>query len=321
MSRVWFASAVIALGIFVGACSQQSFLLGPAELLYQAKITWNSKVDILWVIDNTPSMAQHQNILAQRAPDFLNGLLARGLDFKIAATTVDMRSGGNRGAFIGSPAVISPSTPNIMNAFLNKLVVGEVNYDLEQGLDAMRSAIELRNSTNSGFFRSDAFLVVIFVSNEDDGSPNSSANYINYLDSVKPPTPVGDRNWVAQFIGVTNASGENCSTYGNYTEAGYRYMDLVNVSKGTSSTICTGDFKSALSGVERRIYEISSKFYLDRKPVDGSIVVSVNGQTIPEDSANGWTYSAIDNSIQLHGSSVVRAVVPVKIYYQPTEAK
>lgn len=315
--RIFFVIAAIVLC----ACEQQAFLLAPANVSYSSNVTWNNKVDILWVIDNTPSMAQHQNVLAQKSGAFLNGLLSRNLDFRIAATTVDMRSGGNVGKFIGSPAVLSKSTPNIAAAFNQKITVAEESYDLEQGLGAMKRAFELRTSTNTGFFRDDALLVVIVVTNEEDGSQDNPGDYINFLDTIKPRTPIGDRNWVFHFIGVTGAAGENCSTYGNYTEPGYKYMQLVDNSGGAKTTVCTGDFAAALAGVEKRIYDMASRFYLDRVPDVNSIEVLINGVKISQDPVNGWTYIEADNSIQLHGSAIARTDVKIDIFYQPLNSK
>ncbi|OQW48435.1 MAG: hypothetical protein A4S09_04460 [Proteobacteria bacterium SG_bin7] len=317
MARIFFVIAAV----FLSACEQQAFLLAPASESHSSSITWNNKVDILWVIDNTPSMAQHQTVLAQKSGAFLNGLLSRNLDFRIAATTVDMRSGGTEGKFIGSPAVLTKSTPNIAAAFNQKITVAEAAYDLEQGLGGMKRALELRSSTNTGFFRSDALLVVIVVTNEDDGSPGNPSDYISFLDTIKPRTPIGERNWVFHMIGVTGAAGENCSTYGNYTEPGYRYMQLVDNSGGAKTTICTGDFSAALAGVEKRIYDTASRFYLDRVPDVSSIEVLINGNKIPNDPVNGWTYIAADNSIQLHGNAIARTDVKIDIFYQPIGTK
>lgn len=312
---------LVIAALIVGGCGQQDFLLAPASIDYQAKVTWNNKVDILWVIDNTPSMSQHQSVLAQRSYEFLQGLISRKMDFRIAATTVDMRSGSTRGAFVGSPAVITPTTPNIYSAFSAKITIAEEAYDAEQGLAAMKRAFEIRDTTNTGFFRSDALLVVVVLTNEEDTSPDNSSDYVQFLDALKPPTPMGERNWVFHFMGVTGATGENCSTYGNYTEPGYRYMDLVNASGGAKTTICTGDFASALAGVEKRIYDTASRFYLDRVPEVTTIFVYINGVQVPQDSVNGWTYIAGDNSIQLHGTAIARTDVKVQIYYQPTGSK
>lgn len=315
--RIFFVVAAIVMT----ACDQQTFLLAPANISYSSNIKWNNKVDILWVIDNTPSMAQHQTTLAQKSGTFINGLLSRNLDFRIAATTVDMRSGGTEGKFIGSPMILTKATPNIAAAFNQKITAAEEIYDLEQGLGAMKRAFELRNSTNAGFFRSDALLVVIVVTNEDDGSSDDPSDYISFLDTIKPRTPFGDRNWVFHMIGVTGAAGENCSTYGNYTEPGDRYMELVNSSGGAKTTICTGDFGAALAGVEKRIYDVASRFYLDRLPDVSSIEVRVDGNIIPNDPVNGWTYIEADNSIQLHGSAIARTDVKIDIFYQPLGTK
>lgn len=318
LGKTLLGIAALVVGV---SCGQQDFLLAPASVDYQAKVTWNNKVDILWVIDNTPSMNKHQTVLAQRSSEFLQGLLGRKMDFRIAATTVDMRSGSTRGAFVGSPSVITPTTANIYNAFNEKIMIPEEAYDAEQGLAAMKRAFEIRGTTNAGFFRDDALLVVIVVSNEEDTSPDNAGDYIQFLDTIKPRTPMGDRNWVFHFIGVTGAAGENCSTYGNYTEPGFRYMDLVNSSGGAKTTICTGDFAAALAGVEKRIYDTASRFYLDRVPDESTIAVYINSTLIPQDAANGWTYNSADNSIQLHGTAIARTDVNLQIYYQPIGSK
>ncbi len=313
-------SLVSAFSGFI-SCSNQNFGLTSASLKYQARISYNNKVDILWIVDNTPSMAKHQANLAPRANDFLRGLINKGMDFRIAATTPDLTSTGENGAFIGSPKVINPGTADIYNVFSSKIKLPEVDYATEQGLGAMQKAIELRGSTNSGFFRDDAFLVIVVLTNEDDKSPGPSSDYVNYLNNFKPNTKDGEKNWILNLIGVLDANDVNCTTRDRYVEAGYEYMDLADYSNGTKSTICTDDFTAALAGVERRIYEIASKFFLDRTPVVETIEVRIGSRLISEDPVNGWTYNAADNSIQLHGTSISRTNEEISINYEPTSAK
>ena len=58
------------------------------ETFYQVK-SQMEKVDILWVVDNSGSMEEEQDSLARNFDLFIEELLKKDIDFKMAVTTTD----------------------------------------------------------------------------------------------------------------------------------------------------------------------------------------------------------------------------------------
>ncbi|MDZ4661136.1 MAG: hypothetical protein SGJ18_05900 [Pseudomonadota bacterium] len=320
MKRLLISATILAFLALQMSCAAQKFGLAPEADKYNATVTWNNKIDILWIIDNTPSMQQHQTILANQIGAFADGLSTRNLDFHLGVTTSNISTDGERGKLIGNPKVLTGSTPNFRNQFVSRVVLPEVDH-YEQGLGAMKKAIEIGSNDNAGFFRADAFLVVVVFSNEDDHSEGNAQDYINFLESYKKPTQFGERMWTFHTLAVMGTAGEGCSTNGQFTEPGYEYMGMTNFSGGIKTSICVSDFKQALSGIEKKLWDSTAKFILDRIPVVESIEVRINGELVPNDAVNGWTYHEEDNSIRLHGTSVARIDSSLTINYNPTTAK
>ena len=166
--------------------------------------------------------------------------------------------------------------------------------------------------------RDSALLAVIFLSDEDDGSVNSSQYYINFLDTLKPLFPYGARGWLANSIVVPSLT-DQCKTYNQFASPGIRFMDLSNASQGVVESICSPDLVQATSDIKARISEMLTQYHLDRPADPTSIKVVINGVSIKNDSVNGWTFDVKANTITFHGSAVPPANAVVQIDYQPTQ--
>ena len=123
---------------------------------------------------------------------------------------------------------------------------------------AFSSPLASTNGYNDGFLRTNALLVVIFLSNEDDQS--ATADYGSFLDQIRPPlAATGQRSWVAQFMGVTDTDS-SCKTsqwaQAGYSEVGTKYISLANQSGGDSEAICDADLRRALTNVKARVLEV-----------------------------------------------------------------
>jgi hypothetical protein len=69
-----------------------------------------AKIDILFVVDNSGSMAQEQANLATNFPQFISVIEASGLDYRVAITTTGMDFTYNQALFPGGPVIPPPST-------------------------------------------------------------------------------------------------------------------------------------------------------------------------------------------------------------------
>lgn len=306
------------------ACSAVSFDLPQTSNSFGQVVTYNNKVDIIWIVDNSTSMLQHQQRLSAQIPDLVTVLNSLKLDYHMAVITTSM--GGTSpdgGKFIGSPKYVTSSTPDLVNNLKNRIIVGEAGSNLERGLESLEKSLSPTYLANEGkgFFRDDALLVVIAVSDEDDKSAvsDSAKHYTSFLDGIKQPWVDGSRSWVFNFIGVLPTS-TNCKTFNDYAEAGLTFLDIVNESGGISESICTTNLSTAIASTRARIFQILTDFKLSKRPVIESIVVTIDGVDVPRSSENGWDYIEANNSIRFYGSAVPAADASIKVDFKPVEA-
>lgn len=313
----------LLIPFLITACGYAKFKLSPENQGFSYKPEYAAKVDIVFIVDNSSSMQDHQEILAQSTTSFLRLLRERELDYQIAVTTTDMSKTGSRGKFIGQPAVMDQTTPSIEGQLRSRLVAGTEGSSSEQGLEALDRALSfpLNEEENIGFLRGDALLVAIVLTNENDFSKESIEDYIHKLNVLKPPLPHRPQSWIFNFVGVTGTNDEDCTTYGDYSSVGKRYMELVKYSRGVSSTICTAVLRETLANVHRVILRNLTEIFLNRIPTEGTLVVRFDGQIVPESEVDGWTYHAETNSIQFHGDYIPTKATEIQITFDPTLPK
>lgn len=321
---------LLALLMTASGCNKQTFGLAPANQEFGQKAMYNTQVDVLWVIDTSSSMDTYQNLLAPQMGLFVDAMNQTGLDYHMATTTMDMSGSGGRGKFVaasGTPLILTSQTPNLTQILSQRIQLGGNGSPVERGLEAMKAALSAPLASsggyNSGFLRKNAMLVIVFLSNEDDQS--ATLDYGAFLDGIRPPlTATGERSWLAQFMGVTDADS-SCKTsawaQAGYSDVGTKYIALANQSGGTSEAICDADLKRALTNVKARILEVITEFHLDRVPNLATLAVYVNGALVPQDAANGWTYYAATNSVRFHGTAVPPVDGLIRIGYDPSGIK
>lgn len=306
-------------------CGAQTFAVEEESKNFGQQVTYNSEVDVLWVVDTSSSMAKHQDLLANQVPLFIEGLNATGLDYQIGVTTMDMNGGGARGALLaqaGTPKVLKRNTPNLIGLLAGRIRAGENGSPVERGREAMMEALRLSTpgGANEGFLRQDSLLNVIFLTNEEDQSDNS-IDYVASLDFLKPLLPYGDRSWLAHFMGVTSGDSACKTAEWGFASPGLRYMDLATASAGSTESICDADFKRALTNVRSRVLEVLTDFPLEREPNVDTIRVYVDGVEIPKSETNGWSYRAAANAIRFHGSAIPKAGARIKVDFDPAGLK
>jgi len=188
----------------------------PRSVVAEVPATPNRNLDLLFVIDDSPSMQDKQNNLANNFPNFINVLqsVPGGLpNLHIGVVTTDMGTKGSDDASpgpgigqvgnggcagTGDSGNLQTNGAPVTNVFLSDIASGGTrvkNYTgtladafsmmarvgaggcgFEQPLAAMRKALE-NNTANAGFLRADAVLGVVFLTDEDDCSIRTSAMF------------------------------------------------------------------------------------------------------------------------------------------------
>jgi hypothetical protein len=304
------------------ACNKASgFAVLPESNAFSGAVTYSNKVDILWVMDTTASMAAHQPNVVAQIGSFIDVIVSKNLDFHLAVTTTNMGSSGERGQFVGKPSILTSTTPDLKATFQSTLSSLQNTSALERGIQASVTAISppLVNGVNAGFLRSDAFLAIVYIGNENDQSPDTVASYEAQINAIKPAYQFSGA-WMANFIGVLNLD-PSCSTNGQVNYPGARYMQLVGATDGINQSLCTSDLSSALSQIRQFIVSVTTSYKLNNTPVVDTIQVTVNGQVVPSDATNGWTYDPLSNVVWLHGSYISTNTSQVNVTYTNANGK
>jgi len=292
--------------LLLAGCSKQNFQTVNDENSFLAAASYNANVDILWVIDNSyATMEVHQNRIADKMQSFYDGLIANKTNFRIAATTMDMSSGGAQGDLLGSVPVISKSTPNAVARLQELLKRGGQGNNSEIGLGAMKRALEkeVSKGTAARFLRDDALLVIVFVTDDRDFSIGTPNDYKNFLDGLKGENTLKNQKWIANYIGVTDLNDPNCRTYGDYSAKGDDYIELAQGSGGVSDSICDTDFSSYIDQITLRLKSVLNRYKLEDIPILDSLTVYKNRALIRRDSTDGWIYETETNTVVLNGSA------------------
>jgi len=271
-----------------------------------------AQIDILWVVDNSPSMQDEQNNLANNFNSFISIIEQSQVDYQIGVISTDMELAGHQGELQGSPKIIVRG-PNAESQFANNVRVGTGGAGNEQGLLAAYTALTepLISGANAGFLRTGGALAIIFVSDENDHSFGKIDFYQRIFEQMKG---IGNENRViaAAIVGDQPDGCTNPQT--GDAQAGTRYHQLVQVVGGSIGSICSTDFSVTLNQLGLTVAGLSRKFTLsDENPEESSIVVKVNGQEIQKDFQNGWTFE--NGSIFFQGSYVPPPAATIEVSY------
>jgi len=308
----------LSLLLTLWSCSQASFDVPKQQLLFDAGVTFNNKVDLIFMVDNSSSMLQFQRRLESQVDHLVVALNQKGLDYRIAVVSSDLRPSGSGGRLLGAPNFLTKTTPNLINLLRSRLVLGQTGSDIESGLGSLRQA--LMTGSGAEFLRPSALLAIVVLTNEDDYSLGSVSEYRDYFDVVKNQVPGFSRGWMLNFIGVVSIDG-NCRTVASFKEAGLRYMALADISGGIKASICDTDLSAAVSNLEKRIVQVLSEYKLAKIPDLTTVRVYINGSMVPKNDQNGWLYLEASNSIQFQGEFLPTATDRIRIDYKPLEGE
>jgi hypothetical protein len=229
-------------------------------------------VDILFVIDNSCSMQQEQALLANNFPAFLQYFQTSGLDYHIGVVSTDMEDPSQAGKLIarGGYRYIDENTTNPEVVFAQMVQLGIGGWFEERGRDAVYTALELRadDASNLDFYRDEAALDVIFVSDEDDQSELLS--------------PIEFREWFTNLKWspdvVTAHSIIAPETFGacqDAPEVGALYQAYTAYTGGSEFSICQSDWQPMLDTLGLEASGLLREYFLSKIPVLETLQVQV----------------------------------------------
>jgi hypothetical protein len=341
-------TAIFSIGslwIFAGCGNDVPSFAAPEDenVFFQSSDNFAAKMDILWVIDNSGSMQTSQTNVADNFNSFIQDFAGKGYDFRLAVAGTDayrVNFGANAslarfrdgGATKSGIFVIDPLTPQLTQTFMNNVNLGTSGSGDERAFDSFVAT--LTSPLNAGFLRSNSFLSIIIVSDEDDFSHTSSSlnesysnpnlkpisSYVSYLDTLTGSSPTDRRYSVNAMAIWDSACRQSLNTSFTGRKIGQRYGELVDaVGGGKKGSLC-GNFANDLRLIANSIITQSTQFYLNRLPIESSIRVYVNDALVPrieQDTEDGWMYDPIANSVKFYNSAVPPQGSKIRVVFDP----
>jgi hypothetical protein len=256
-------------------------------------------LDILWVIDDSGSMYPFQQSMSSNIGFFMGAFASSGADYRMAVITT------------GSSAfntIIDSTHPDAENAIASLIMAGIGGPGIERGIQMAHDALTSGNAAPGGaFFRQDAKLVIIFLSDEPDQSYGGWYSFVSFFDNLKP---LGD--FVPYAVIGDEPSGclFNNGVYTRNAQFGAGYWDLVDYYGGSWYSICAQDWGVQLQALANEVTE-KKVFDLDEPdPIETTIEVYVNGQLTTE-----WTYDAALNAVVFNDGHVPHEGQTITIDY------
>ena len=259
------------------------------------------KSDILFVIDNSCSMSQEQDLMSENMETFVEKLVLSEVDFQAAViTTDDVTPVGG---------VMSGDDFDVVSQLAAAVDVGNGGGSTEKGQQMAMEAIDINGTLSPGkFVREDAFLSIVIVSDEDDASPLTDVEYYDFFMTIKDPDMFAWHSVVG--TGVLPPDPAIC----NPSATGYRYMDQSFYTYGVVLDICA-DWGDSLTVLAESSYRIEDTYPLTKDAISTSIKVSVDGVELTE----GWVYNEISNVVYLKDRTLIRGDQLLQVTYDYVE--
>ncbi len=273
--------------------------------------------DVLFVVDNSCSMQEEQAALAGHFEGYFQHLFAQNIDYHIGITVLDdWATQPPIGQLFGPTPYIDPETPDPVDAFVGNMTMGADGMgSCEVGLEATQRAVTapMIDGPNAGFYREDARLAVIIVSDEVDGCIYGCDGtcwmpFLSWFTLLKD-----DNEESIHFTAIVGDEGIGCSSDWGVADSGDGYHEVINElgeEHALWHSICEQDWTPAMDAAGQWAAAVPTTFALGATPILGSLRVflDLDGAEGPDpefpifeddtyEEAHAFVYDADSNSL------------------------
>jgi len=258
------------------------------------------QVDVLWVVDNSCSMSPEQAALAEAFPQFMAHFVDSQVDWHVGVISTDMTRSDQKGRLqhAGGYPYIDTNTHEPIIVFTSMATMGTSGSGSEKTFDATYAALgEHRDGANAGFYRPEASLSVIAISDEDDDSHMPPEEFTPWLLNLK-----GDVDRVNFSAIVCLVDGYHNELPCSIFDVGEKYKYAAAATGGVAYEIREPNWDSVLDQLGIMALGPKQEFFLSDIPAPETIEVWVEipddeGKTVYTFGNGDYTYSETRNSI------------------------
>ena len=249
-------------------------------------------IDILWIIDTSGSMHRFDAQLMAGISTMLGALPPTS--WRLAMMSNDP-----------SRAVLESQFPLVPG---DDILDAEAMYSsmgrggMEEGFDAAYEYI-VNNSYSGTWMRSDAGLLIVFVSDEEEQSNDHFSDVPDFISWYR-----GLRGGSVFLASIVNhETSESLCDWVSPIDVGDRYMEATNAFGGNIIDICSEDWTAGVADAAASV-EPHEAWSLSHTAIPDSVRVFMNGSLV-EPGITSWSYSEFDNTVYFHtippGSTLV----------------
>lgn len=237
--------------------------------------TLGNGVDILWVVDPSGSMNANWSQVILGVEQMMLAL-PTNISWRLEIIPTDPNRARTLQSF---PILPGDSLQTAQNHLQNN-----VQGYFERGFDAVKSYIT-QNEDGLQWMRPNVALLIVFVSDENDQSSQSSSQFNTWIQYQRSEV------FVTSIVNVDTATSM-CPTDYSYFDIGTEYMDTATYFSGLVIDICETDWSHGVGQAMQQIHLID-EIQLDYTPVDIDHIEVLVDNVVWTD----WTWDEPNNKI------------------------
>ena len=317
------------------APGESTFLTSPnadnsntsAESKIKSEKIIKPKVDILFVLDNSGSMADNNETLKLNISQFVSSFTQNDdVDYQISTTTVYDSDYFSRDSFIKKygevqngrlSAVITPDTSDHLEKIFNVEPANSGQAPIYEELFSPVKAV----LTNNKFIREDSLFVLVLVSDAETSDRDIAASELKDLISKK-----SNDNFLTFAAISRSVDKDGCfkdfNSKGDIPKNPVRVESFIEQTDGKTFSLCSKDFGEELTdfGLEIKKKLSTKSFKLKSQPDIKSLEVTMNGKLLAPDQEIGWTYDSDNKLIKINDGVDFEGTALIEINYKPINA-
>lgn len=318
---------VLLTALLLGACKPESGIsrVTQSDVFLQEP---TNEVDILWIVDNSNSMEDEQEAIAEKFQEFITNIEDANADFHLGVVSTDLDDPDQNGKLQGEPLFLTPAD-DYVPLFQERIQLGIDGSQNEKGIDAALTALTepLLSGYNQGFRRPGATLSIIYLSDENDCTDRGALNsysgpeacyehsdqlvdVVDLIEEYKDLQTQSERIVVSAIVGPEVDSGCDGS------KPGWRYLSMAEAFGGIQASICEANFARIMSDLSLEVTGLRTSFQLSKAAVEGTLEVVVEDTLVEENEIDGFTYDPDYWMVYFHGDAVPPRGATITITYE-----